>query len=81
MIDEEKLRKSFGERVRSIRERNELTLLDIEVATGISEGALSKIENGKKNVNLPTVFKLAAGLNVEVTDLVSNLFKAVEGPI
>ncbi|WP_343744772.1 helix-turn-helix transcriptional regulator [Chitinophaga sp.] len=69
MIDEKQLLIDFGLRVRSFREKKKMTLLDLEISTGISEGALSKIENGKKNINITTAIRLAKGLEVAVSEL------------
>jgi transcriptional regulator with XRE-family HTH domain len=37
--------------------------------TGISNGALSRIENGKKNIEFVTISKLADALEVELVEL------------
>ncbi|NIG54301.1 helix-turn-helix transcriptional regulator [Chitinophaga sp. Cy-1792] len=46
-----------------------LTLLELEVATGIAEGDLSKIERGKTNVEFTTIIRIAFALGVQVSDL------------
>jgi transcriptional regulator with XRE-family HTH domain len=43
--------------------------LDIEVATGINNGDISRIENGKTNIEFITIAKLAEALDVEMFDL------------
>jgi len=69
MTEKEKILKKFGASVKQIRKSKKMTMLDLEVATGISEGSLSKIENGKKNLALTTVVKLAEGLAVSPSKL------------
>ena len=59
----------FGKLVRQIRIEKNLTLLEVEVRTGINEGALSKIENGKKNLAFTTLVKLANGLEIPLSKL------------
>lgn len=59
----------FGNRLRDIRKARGLTLLDLEVSTGISNGTLSKIENGLRNIEFLTILKLAETLDVEPIDL------------
>jgi transcriptional regulator with XRE-family HTH domain len=60
---------SFGKRLKELRKAKKLTLLDLEVMTGIGNGALSRIENGKKNIEFVTIVKLADALEVELIEL------------
>lgn len=58
----------IGQRLREIRQSNGWRLVDIAERTGISVGTLSKLENGKTELNFTSVNKLAAGLGLRVTD-------------
>jgi transcriptional regulator with XRE-family HTH domain len=72
MTDENKQDlEQFGAILKQLRIEKGLTLLDLEVRTGINEGTLSKIENGKKNFNFTTLVKLAKGLEIPVSKLLS----------
>ena len=72
MTDENKeILTQFGAILRQIRTDKGLTLLDLEVRTGINEGDISKIENGKKNFAFTTLVKLAKGLEIPVSKLLS----------
>ena len=72
MTDENKeILTQFGAVLRQIRTDKGLTLLDLEVRTGINEGDISKIENGKKNFAFTTLVKLAKGLEIPVSKLLS----------
>jgi transcriptional regulator with XRE-family HTH domain len=72
MKDEKKeILEKFGAYVRQVRNDKGLTMLEVEVITGISEGSISKIENGKKNPALTTIIKLAKGLSVPPSELLS----------
>lgn len=72
MTDENKQElEQFGAILKQLRIEKGLTLLDLEVRTGINEGTLSKIENGKKNFNFTTLVKLAKGLEIPVSKLLS----------
>lgn len=72
MTDENKQElEQFGSILKQLRIEKGHTLLDLEVRTGINEGTLSKIENGKKNFNFTTLVKLAKGLEVPVSKLLS----------
>lgn len=72
MTDENKeILTQFGAILRQIRTDKGLTLLELEVRTGINEGDISKIENGKKNFAFTTLVKLAKGLEIPVSKLLS----------
>ncbi len=55
---------AFGQRMREIRKEKKMTLIDLEIKTGISNGKLSKIENGLVNMEFFTIVKIAEGLGV-----------------
>ncbi len=71
MDDKQEILEKFGEHLKQVRKKQGLTLLEIEVATGISEGSLSKIENGKKNPALTTLVKLSKGMGIPLAKLLS----------
>lgn len=62
--------KDFGTHLKRLRESKGLTLVDLEVKSGINNGDISKIEGGKINLAFTTLAKLAAGLNLSMSDLV-----------
>jgi len=59
----------IGRRLRELRKENDWTLAEISQRTGISVATLSKLENGKTELNFSSVNKLAEGLNLPVTEL------------
>lgn len=61
--------KALGQRLRQLRIDRKLSQLDIEVATGIANADISRIENGKTNVELVTLVKLAIAFNIELMEL------------
>ncbi|MBS1598173.1 MAG: helix-turn-helix transcriptional regulator [Bacteroidetes bacterium] len=61
----------FGKRVRQLRNNQKLTLLEMEVRTNINNGDLSRIENGKTNIEFFTIAKIAEALNVPLLELFS----------
>lgn len=68
---EKKLLKQFGSKVRAIRERKKQSVYDL---TGDDMPITNRqhwqmIENGKKNIQLVTVFKVAESLEVEPAEL------------
>ena len=68
---EKKLLKTFGTQVRGIRERKKQSVYDL---TGDDMPITNRqhwqmIENGKKNIQLTTVFKIAESLGVDPAEL------------
>ncbi|WP_343745814.1 helix-turn-helix transcriptional regulator [Chitinophaga sp.] len=57
---------NLGKNIRAVRKAVGLTQLDIEVRTGIDRADISKIENGKKNIELYTIVKLAEAMEAEL---------------
>jgi transcriptional regulator with XRE-family HTH domain len=56
-------------RVRELRQRNALTLGEVAHQAELSQGMLSKIENGQVAMSLDTLERLAVALGVPVADL------------
>ncbi|RFM34506.1 XRE family transcriptional regulator [Chitinophaga silvisoli] len=59
----------FGNNLRQLRKDKQLTLLDLEVSSGVNQGDISRIENGKKNLSFTTLYKLAKGLDMHPSQL------------
>ena len=64
---EKNLETAIGREVREIRKARAMTVADLAVATGLSVGMLSKIENGVTSPSLTTLQTLSAALSVPVT--------------
>jgi transcriptional regulator with XRE-family HTH domain len=60
----------FGANLKKLRLAKGLTILDLEVRSGINNGDISKIENGKRNLSFTTLAKLAEGLGMTIKELV-----------
>lgn len=58
---------AIGREVRAFRKKLGITVADLAVATGISIGMLSKIENGNTSPSLTTLQTLSRALGVPVT--------------
>lgn len=63
------LEASIGAQVRRLRKSLDLTVAELGLASGISAGMLSKIENGAISPSLSTLEALARALNVPITRL------------
>ena len=65
------LQKQVGAAIRRERQAAGLSLRDLEEATGIGRGHLSNFENGKTNLTLETLHKLAGAIGCAVPDYFS----------
>jgi transcriptional regulator with XRE-family HTH domain len=63
------LESEIGAEVRRLRKSFDLTVSELGVASGISTGMLSKIENGSISPSLSTLSSLATALNVPISRL------------
>lgn len=62
----EPLQKVVGENLKQIRKKLKLTLKEAGELTGRPFNELSRIERGKRNFNIDTLEKLAAGYGLEI---------------
>ena len=68
-MQDEKFLKEFGLRLKLYRIKQEMTQAQLGELVEISEHRISQIENGKCNLTLKTVNRLAAALRVNVSKL------------
>lgn len=59
----------FAANVERIRERRGLTQEQLGWACGMHQTAIARIEKGERKPTLPTIFKLARGLEVPPAEL------------
>jgi transcriptional regulator with XRE-family HTH domain len=63
------LQESFGENLKRRREDKGFSLRSLAANCDLDDSQISKIENGKTNIQLSTIFELAKGLGVEPKEL------------
>ena len=63
----------FGRRLRKLRKEKRWTQVQMADALGIDRSYISDMENGKKNVCLPTMEVLALGFEISISQLVARL--------
>ena len=66
---ERSLERALGAQIRLLRRQHDLSVSDLAVAAGISNGMLSKIENGQISASLATLQSIAGVLNVPLSSL------------
>jgi transcriptional regulator with XRE-family HTH domain len=70
------MERHLGNAIRAHRYKNHLTIGEVAAQAGISQGMLSKIENGQAAMSLDTLGRVARALGVPVGDL----FRAYDLP-
>jgi transcriptional regulator with XRE-family HTH domain len=65
----EDLQYKFGAKLKKIRTEKTLSLRELAARCDLDDSNISKIENGKVNIQLSTIFELAKGLGVEPKEL------------
>lgn len=68
------MKETFGEYINQLRSENRLTLTKLAVALDIDQSTLSKIENGKRNVPIEILPKLALAFNLDLKKLEHEYF-------
>lgn len=63
------LQENFGANLKRIRELKEFSLRSLAANCELDDSQISKIENGRTNIQLSTIFELAKGLGVEPKEL------------
>ncbi|MEZ4936522.1 MAG: helix-turn-helix transcriptional regulator [Crocinitomicaceae bacterium] len=66
MISDAEIKKKFGKRVKALRLEKGHTQLSAFHETGIHFG---RIEQGKRDVSITTIYKIAEYFNIPVSDL------------
>lgn len=61
--------KLLGKKIKYFREKKGWVQLDLELRSDINRTEISKIENGKKNIEFYTIVRLADALEIELIDL------------
>lgn len=59
-----RLNLSFGENLRKIRNAKKMSLLQLSYHCSVDESKISKIEHGRFNIKLSTIYELAKGLHI-----------------
>lgn len=68
-MNEEKLKIRLGKRIKELREQNKLTQLDIASSCDFEKTSISRIEAGRTNPTVTTLYKISIALGVELKDL------------
>jgi transcriptional regulator with XRE-family HTH domain len=67
------LQKIIGERIREIRESKGISQQDLAAACNFEKSNMSRIEAGKTNFTISTLYKISMALDVKLAELVDVL--------
>ena len=71
--DSRELRKSFGERVKALRQDRSLSQEILAQKAGLYRTYVADVERGARNLSLQAISQLADALGVSIPDLFSNV--------
>lgn len=63
----------LGQIIRSKRQEQDISLRRFALMVGFSHSYLVDVENGRRNIGIENLFKIADGLGVDVSDLTEGL--------
>ncbi|SBW07195.1 helix-turn-helix transcriptional regulator [uncultured Dysgonomonas sp.] len=69
-MDKETLVKKVGLKIREIRESRDLSMMDLSDKLDIEYNNLIRIEKGRTNPTLGTLYKICQALDVKLIDIV-----------
>ena len=61
------IREKIGQRIKAIREEKELSQKDIAYAADLDRSYIASVENGKRNISIVNIEKIAHALKVSVS--------------
>lgn len=70
----------FAANITRLRESRGMTQEQLGWASGLHQTAVARIENGERKPTLPTIFRIAAGLEVPAADLFAEIGQGSVGP-
>ena len=73
-------KKEFGERIKKLRENNNLTQKELANALGITQSALSKYEKGERLIKLQFIKRLSEYFGVTEGEIIGKKEKAYSLP-
>lgn len=71
--DVARLYEVLGQRVRQVRERQQLKQEDLAARVGMSRATITQVENGQQKVHLQSLYLIAAALGAAIADLLPTI--------
>ncbi len=70
MIEKEKVQKQFGLRLKTLRNKANMSQESLADCCGLDRTYISGLERGIRNPSLTCIFRLAIGLNIQAEELI-----------
>ncbi|MCB1838667.1 MAG: helix-turn-helix transcriptional regulator [Alphaproteobacteria bacterium] len=67
--EESRIKKKFGERLRELRKRKNLSQESLALSCGLDRTYIGGVERGERNISLINMYKIATALSVSVREL------------
>lgn len=68
MVDKQQIAKNIGTALRNVRFKRGLSMQQLATLAEMEKSQIYRIENGKVDVRMSTLYTLAEALNVELND-------------
>lgn len=70
---EEKILLQFGKRLKVLREQQCLSQEKFALSIGMDRTYYASVENGKRNISLENIYKIANGFGISLSELFNSL--------
>ena len=67
------IKKKFGKRVRKLRIQANLSQEKFALLINMDRTYLASVENGRRNISLENIYKIANGFNIKMNELFKNM--------
>ena len=68
-LDETKLQKAFGARLRQVRKQKGFSQESLALACGLDRTYIGGVERGERNISLVNIHKIAAAIGISAKDI------------
>lgn len=76
----EEVQRAFGSVLRRLRDERGISQEDLAFSSGVGRSFIAKMETGKRQPTITTVFRLADALGVSPQDVVGSVQNELAGP-
>lgn len=71
-MDKDQYLKELGIRIINLRKSKGISQIELSIRLGIEDSALRRIEKGKINTGIYTIYKISEALEIPLADLLTN---------
>lgn len=67
------IKEKIGKRIKELRTQAGLTQMELAGKSSLDRTYINSVENGKRNISITNIEKIANALNVSISDLFKNI--------